>query len=187
MTFAQARQTAGQTAGHVFSMVKYVFVLLCGVVGLSVTPMATHESWQRYQAQHWPTTQATVSKVTAVYFDNGGGRLDLSYIYVVNGRQHVRHVEERASKKSGVRLVKERWDYFAIGKPIPIAYQPDQPEVSWMRNEIIASLWVAVALPAILLLGSAMVVGVAIAGLREPWQNKKPRAKPRPKKRAKTR
>jgi hypothetical protein len=183
MTFAQARQTAG----HVFSTVKYVFVLLCGVVGLSVTPMATHESWQRYQAQHWPTARAIVSQAKVVYFDDGGGRLNLSYAYIVNGRLHVRHVEENASKKYGVRAVKERWDYFAVGKPVPIAYQPDQPEVSWMRYEIIASLWVAVALPAILLLGSAMVVGVAIAGLREPWQNKKPRAKPRPKKRAKTR
>ena len=183
MTFAKARKTTGR----VFGTVKYLFVLLCGLVGLGVTPMAIHESWQRYQAQHWPTTQAIVSQVRTFYFDSGGGRLDLSYTYVVNGQQHVRHVEERASKKSGVRLVKERWDYYAIGKPIPIAYQPDRPDVSWTRNEIFASVWMAMALPAILLIGSAMVVGVAIAGLREPWQNKKPRAKPRPKKRAKTR
>lgn len=182
MTFAKARQTTGR----VFSTVKYLFVLLCGLVGLSVTPVATHESWQRYQAQHWPTTQAIVSKVTAVYFEDGGGRLNLSYAYMVNRRLHVRHVEENASKKYGVRSVKERWDYFAIGKPIPIAYQPDQPEVSWMRNEIIASFWVAIAFPTILLLGSAMVIAVAIAGLREPWKDKKPRPKPRSKRRAKT-
>ena len=44
-------------------------------------------------------------------------------------------LEERASKKSGVRLVKERWDYFAIGKPSAIAAQADRPEVSWFRSE----------------------------------------------------
>jgi Protein of unknown function (DUF3592) len=156
-----------------FNTAKYLFVLACGLVLLAVTPFLSYENWQRYQAQSWPKMMAIISQANVVYFESGGGRLDLRYIYYVSGDLHVRHVEERVSKKSGIRGVKQRWDYYAIGKPVPIAYHPTQPSVSWMGNEIIASIWIVLALPLVLLVGAVLVLWVAVSGLREQYANTK--------------
>jgi len=152
---------------------KYLFVLACGLTLLGVTPFITHENWQRYQAQKWPKMMAIISQANVVYFESGGGRLDLRYLYTVNDKLQVRHVEERVSKKSGISGVKQRWDYYAIGKSIPIAYHPTQPSVSWMGNEIIASIWIVLALPLILLLGGGLVLWVGVSGIKEQYANTK--------------
>lgn len=157
---------------RMFNSLKYLFVLACGVVLLAVTPFIAYENWQRYQAQDWPTMLATISQANVVYFENGGGRLDMRYLYTVDGQLQVRHVEERVSKKSGIAGVKARWDYYAIGKPISIAYHPTKPDISWANNEIIASIWVVLALPVMLLVGAALVLAVAVSGLREQYANK---------------
>ena len=158
---------------RLLNAIKYLFVLVCGLLLLAVTPFISHENWLRYQAQDWPTMLAKISQANVVYFENGGGRLDMRYLYTVDGQLHVRHVEERVSKKSGFAGVKPRWDYYAIGKPIPIAYHPTKPAISWAQSEIIASIWVVLALPLFLGLGAALVIGVGVSGLKEQYANKK--------------
>jgi TRAP-type C4-dicarboxylate transport system permease small subunit len=158
---------------RLLNAIKYLFVLACGLVLLGVTPFIANENWQRYQAQDWPKMMAVISQADVMYFEQGGGRLELRYIYTVDGQLHVRHVEERVSKKSGVSGVKARWDYYAIGKPIPIAYHPTQPNISWAQNEIIASFWIVLALPLILGIGTLLVLWVAVSGLKEQYATKK--------------
>lgn len=158
---------------RLLNAIKYLFVLACGLVLLAATPFISYENWQRYQAQHWPKMMAIISQANVVYFEQGGGRLDLRYIYTVDGQLHVRHVEERVSKKSGISVVKARWDYYGIGKPIPIAYHPTQPDISWAHNEIIGSAWILFALPLILGGGGLLVVWAALSGLKEQYASKK--------------
>ncbi len=145
---------------------KYLFILLCGLTLLAVSPFASKEAWQQYQSQSWPKTEGTLSDVELTYFEKGG-RLRLIYVYPLADKLHVREVEERVHKSYKLDEVKSRWDSYFIGQHVNVFYSPTQPDVSFLEHEQVHSLFTVFAISAFLFIGGGLVVAVAISGLKE--------------------
>lgn len=151
---------------------KYVFILLCGLTLLAVSPFASQEAWQQYQSQSWSTVEGTLSDVDVTYFDKDG-HLRLIYVYLLNDELQVRELEERVHKSYQLKEVRSRWDSYFIGQHIKVFYSPKNPKLSFLEHEQIHSLFAVFALSAFLFVGGGLVVAVAITGLSEKNSAKK--------------
>ncbi|MEQ1529609.1 MAG: DUF3592 domain-containing protein [Methylococcales bacterium] len=146
---------------------KYLFILLCGLVLLAVSPFASKEVWQQYQSQDWPKTLAYVTDVDRVYYPKSGGYLHLIYAYSLDGELHVRELEEKVHKQYQLTEVKPRWDSYVLGKQIEVCYAPAQHDVSFLEHEQVHSLSAVLAIFIFLFVGGGLLLAVAVSGLKE--------------------